>query len=673
MIKIPQEGRWKSVHDGEKFGSLIRTKQINLSKDGVVSLAKKGMVLLSNDDAGITAFGNPHAIETDGNIAYIITDDANSQLFRIILTNDILILEAAQVSNSPNIGKWSDLALFNNTLLVSGDTNVKKLNDLGQGQLWTPSAVISGLDDTVPHPMCVNPKGNTILVGNGNKVNQYSAAYTFDASNSLTIPDEYIVTSIRYRLGRIYVGTRHRYGGNAMLFVWTGSGASATGYACGSDWIYSQADFNSSICILTSAGQILRFNGGGFDEVANLPVYHTAYSWSSDATNNSLIGKVASRGMRALGSVLYINIDGSLNVPSTAFPGKYLPEQPSGLWCVDPSAGLYHKAGYNYLSKLTLNITSIESQNFPLSTPHQAETGDPILFVGSVTGLTSGQVYYVIADSTTSLRLALSPKEALDGQNITGLTLAGTSYFRADRYESIGQTSITSAGGLMVLGKNYANPYYASEVMFGGSTIDAAQGAKGVLLSLGMGRNIGSFVTPKVAANKINDQYQKIVSFFENVYLPSDKIVMKFRKLKKNGLPTPLFFTGAANWTSTTTFTVDTTLKAFKAASVGDEVEVVEGAAGGYTAHITNIDSTSSLYVVTIDEIMPVSTGQFDFVVDNWTKIGDSVTTSLPNTLDAGYVEKTLGTTAKWVEFKVEMRGRGVMIEEMQSVNATNQ
>jgi hypothetical protein len=229
----------------------------------------------------------------------------------------------------------------------------------------------------------------------------------------------------------------------------------------------------------------------------------------------------------------------------------------------------------------------------------------------------------------------------------------------------MGQTSITSPGAVFVYGRTHPLAFFGSEVLFGGSTIDENQSAKGVLMSLGMGRNAGYFVTSKIRSAKIQDAFQKLLQFFEGLRLASDQIVVKYKTTKKPYAP--LFFTGSATWTSATTFTVDTTKKDFKAVAVGNEIEIVEGAGAGYSAHITAIDDTSSVYVVTIDETMPISSGSFDFIADNWRKL-PLTTTENADAAD-GLAETPVGTKAHWVQFKVELRGRGVIIDEMQFVN----
>lgn len=673
MSTLPQDSKWIASQLGERFGSIVRSKNLSLDDLGIARLAKKAMVLLSKDDDN--GFGFPLAIETDGSVAYILTD---TQLFRILLTLNSLPFDEDTAPNRPALGVDSDMVIYNDTIHATGGTILNYLNALGMGQLWNDGTKpATDLDDTVPHPLCVFENRNTLLVGDGNTVRQYDSTYARQTGNELILPPEFIVTSIRYMGSRAYVGTRHRYGGQARLFVWTGTGASANGggWPCGADWIYSQCEYKSSIVVVTSAGQIRRFNAGGFDDLAEFPVYYTPYSWVSNADNSSLIGKVASRGMRAHGDVLYINIDGSLSNSSLVYPGTYIPDQPSGLWCFDPNAGLYHKSGYNAYTKLELDVEEVNSSYLVFSTPHQAQTGDAFLSLGGGIGLTSGQVYYAIVDADPlTLRAALSPQDAIAGRAVaaSGVPTPGTDRCFFDRYESMGQTSISRPGGLAVFGRNLPNPFFGSEVIFGGETIDSAETVKGVAMSLGMGRNAGSFVTPRIPATEAIDTYNKLLTFFETLGLPTDAIVLKFRKMKRLGLPTPLFFTGSADFTSSTTFTVDTTEKSMGGVEIGDEIEIVEGAAAGYTAHITDINRDSSTYVVTIDETMPVSSGKFDFVADNWKKLGSTITKDIPTALDAGYADRAVDTTAHWVQFKVELRGVGTGLEQMRSDNTGN-
>lgn len=665
----PQNPQWLSAQNGERFGNLTRTKSISLDSQGKIELAKKAIALYGlADDAG---FLPPTMIVTDGTYAYAGT--SGGHVFVIDLTSNTFSIVEATGTNQPTSGDDSDMIIFNSKPHLSGGAKVGYLNALGQGQTWQNPSPITDLSTSYPHPLHQRKRAKTMLVGDGSTLRQYDTSYTRITANELVIPSEYIITCIRTAGLNVYVGTRNIYGADAKMFVWNGVGVgSQAEYGVGADWIYSMCEYESSVALVTSAGQILRFNGGGFDEIENFPVYYTPFSWESSSATSSLIGKVASRGLTTKGGRLYINMNGAVSSPSTVYPGMYLPNQPSGLWCYDRKVGLYHKAGYNYNSKLVLAPTEVSSSHIIFSTAHQAETGDATLYVGALTGLTSGQVYYVIKDSATSIQLALSPTDALAGNAVTFSGTITTDKFNFDRYESMGETSITSPGGICVFGKNYPNAFWGTEILFGGSAIDEAQNAESVIMSLGMGRNRGSFVLPKILSSEIKDTFNDIRAFVEHINLDTDKVVVKYRTKKKSGLPTPLFFTGSATWTTTTTFTVDTTKKDFKAVSIGDEIEVVEGAGAGYTAHITAIENSSSTYTVTIDEEMPVSSGSFDFVADNWTKLA-TFTRETSDVSSDGIAQQALGVPSKWIEIKVELRGRGVMIEEIQVDNSPKQ
>jgi hypothetical protein len=119
-----------------------------------------------------------------------------------------------------------------------------------------------------------------------------------------------------------------------------------------------------------------------------------------------------------------------------------------------------------------------------------------------------------------------------------------------------------------------------------------------------------------------------------------------------------------ATWTSTTTFT--TTQADMASAVVGDEIEILRGAAGGLLAHITEIVNNSGTYTVTIDETFDqYITGDVStFVFRNWTKFAVIDPT---NTL--GYLNEKLDAKGKFIQFKVELRGLGVQIEEMKVDN----
>lgn len=687
MIRLPAQGIWRSAQNGDIFGDIIASRNIDLSEDGKAKLSRKAISLFAYGATSDSTLGTDPAFQgtmlgavTDTDYAYILTPSAT---FVMHMTDALIPVLEAPAANSPTHGFDSDICMFKGLPHVSGGQYV---SDLNLGFSTWGGRRISGLTTTVPHPLCHVEHLNQLAVGNGNTVKTYDTSYVLQTT--LTIPAEYSVASIRWRQNNLYIGTRHLYGGEAKLFIWNGTGSTAQyGFGCGADWVYSLCEYDGSIAIVTSAGQIRRFNGGGFDDIAAFPVYYTPYSWASTNPASYLVGKVANRGMGANGSFLFVNIDGTLANGAGVAPGTYLPNQPSGLWQYSKTSGLSHRASPNFAPRLRLTPTALNSSYLSFSTPHQALTGDAVLVAPvTLTGLNNGQVYYAIPGSTTTMQLALSPADAYAGRHITIGGTVSTDSVVLDRYETIGNSTVSYPGGVFVLGAGRPSSFYAADVLFGAGSYDSSLTLyRATLCSLGMGRNVGSLTTPKLLAagatnilgqavsGSLSATFNRLACFVERMNLDTDELIIKFRTSTEFGLPSPLAFTGTgATWTSATTFTVDTTAKDVRSINIGDELEIITGQAAGYTCHVTAIENSTSTFTFTVDETMPVSSGTFDFVADNWEKWGTFTRANL-TALRTGFLKTLTAGSAKWVQIKVELRGRGVAIQEMQILNAPKQ
>ncbi len=178
----------------------------------------------------------------------------------------------------------------------------------------------------------------------------------------------------------------------------------------------------------------------------------------------------------------------------------------------------------------------------------------------------------------------------------------------------------------------------------------------------------GYFITPKYLSPNITDNYNK----FTLKYLPFttelDKIIIKYRTQDdmRNYIDVGDW---EVTWTSTTTFT--TTQSEWANARVGDEVEILQGAAGGLLAHITTISENTGTYTITIDDTYPnyQSGDKSVAVFRNWKKLktieyGTTFATK-------GFYEADMGAEGKFIQFKIEMRGVNVTIEELLVDNVT--
>ncbi|MGV8130920.1 MAG: hypothetical protein ACP5N7_02345 [Candidatus Pacearchaeota archaeon] len=509
-----------------------------------------------------------------------------------------------------------------------------------------------------------------MAIGDGNAVKLYNTSHTL--FSTLTLPLDLEVRWIRYNSGNLYIGTKHLGGGNAMLYVWNGVGTSAQGgYPVDGTFIFSGCVYDNSIAIMTSTGRLMRFNGGGFSELANLPVYYAQYSWYG---NTPTAGKVINRGMIADGSIIYINIDGSLADNSIR-----LVNQPSGLWVFDPKVGLYHRAGFATAkteSRSIDNTTGINtSTNTITVSSYTAQTGTKVLYTCSVSGEAEGlspkTFYYLIRVSSTELKLALTYNDAVSG-NAVDITSQGTSqilYFHDDDdFGAVANINVGAVGLISDYDTNDSVIYRSmngSRVLFGAYiSNDTLSSAVYTLQTLTEGENRGNVVTQRVHSSQLKDLWEKLYIKFDDVYEGNDKIIVKYRTSNKYGFPI-FTFPATVTWTNSISFTTSHDLSAV---SVGDEVEILSGSGAGYLAHITNIQEGDSAWIVTLDETISVSANDKSYIsIQNWKKAGIGTSETIDKILNA-----VCGKNSKWVQLKIELRGVSQpTLEEIQIINST--
>lgn len=673
MTNLPFEpsGKWSVKHGQDYMADIVNTRNMDFDAPGFASVGKKPVAIYTTTQSA--NFGTVVSIvpnSTTGASAkyYIIT---SSKVYSWdASTSTLTLLDSA----TPTMGLGSDGIMFNGKLLVTGTTTAKAYTDAGDS--WG-LAVISGLSSSYPHPLSVveHMVGVPLVVGDGNIVHQYDTSFSEVTANKLQLPPQYIVTGLRWSGGNMYAATRNVTGGSAKLFIWNGTGTSAQlGWDVKADWIYSMVDYDASITVLTSSGQLLRYAGGGFTELAHFPVYDTPYSWNSQSALTNGIGRCANRGMVAHGDNLFINVDGALNASLTDMPSRFMVEQPSGLWCYDPGVGLYHKAGYKY-TKYNEAAYTFASSNFVFSTAHNMQTGDPV-YPTNTTGLTrvnANQLYYAIVVDSLTIQLANNQYDAQQGMamTITGTAAAGTMII--DTFDSLSAAYTQSFPGAVCLFIT-ANPpsMLGTDLMYAGTATTASNTLVSSLMSLGNGHHVASFTTTPVPSSGVTDSFTKLLQVIDTFGLHATQIIVKYRIGTNFGLPNAYRKDGTAmaTWTSTSSFTIDSTKKDFSAAQVGNEIEIIEGSAAGYTAHITVIDKSTSTYTVTIDETLPVAVSdRSEIIVDNWIK--KPAITYMSTGIEKLFAQiGNLSVVGTYVQFKVEMRGMNFGTRKLTTINS---
>lgn len=649
------------------FGNISQARNLDFTRPGYLSLARKPYVLYTETED--VDFETPLAILSDDDQYYVVTSEDTFTLDPI--TSNVGVAKQT-TGTPPSNGFQSDGCFFNGELHVSGSTTV---NSLGSG---TWASDISGLSSSYPHPLCVSEHQQYLAVGNGNTVRLYSTAYSL--ITTLTIPSDHVVTWIRWRANLLWCGTRNIQGGEAKVFLWNGSGTAAqAGYGVGSEWAFSGCvyDVESTIAVVSASGQLLKFGGSGFipmrDDAGNemnFPVYYLGVPWGSSAATSNLRGKVSSRGMEAKGRRIYMVVDSTIDFTNGATP-EYLPNFPSGLWISDPKVGLYHRAGGDHKKHAVVTFSSLADNTLTMSSAQVYETGDPVevITVGSLTGDIDDIIYYAIKVSSTQIKLALTPQQAVAGANITITGSVTSAQMVMNVYQSVGAPQIQGPGGVCVVKAAGLARFSGSEVIYGVDVrLPASSTTIASVMSLGMGKNVGNFITSKIQASAVKDAFSTFVSKFGDLNIATRKIIVKYRTKNRWGLPGRRRLpNGRATWVNATSFTVNPKTYDVYSVQIGDEVEFLDGGAGGYTAHISDIAVDSATqWTFTIDESMPdVTVGDTsEILFQNWTKF--LVISTVDDAIAAYEGLKKSGldgegddakNKSKWIELKFELRG----------------
>ena len=647
-IPSPDSRRHSQLNRNDVTGTIQMSKNINLDEEAYIKLAPKTVAFFTTDDDA--AFDRSDAINVgDGEI--LINSD---QVFTgdLDLTTNKNFNNRSGDTNAPSPSVEDDVIYFNGVPVVSDGSSVSYEGSSG---VWTD---ITGLTSASgPTSLAVFREQNSLLRGRGNKVDRIDSSWTVQAT--LTIPAEYRVSSMDVVGNTAYIGTRHDADGEAAMFLWNGTGSSPQStYGVESFEISSVKSGNSSVVVVTADGRYLRFNGGGFTELAVWPVFMTSYQFgrsSSDYPN------VTNRGMAVDGNLTYINISSELEDWR-----KYLQNFSSGVWCFDPSVGLYHRYSPSYTRLEVRNVnTSGVNTTTNVITPDDASfetpvTGTPVMYSSDfgtfIGGLKENTVYYTIYNDADSFKLATSYANAIDGVavEITGTGNSAQDFVFFTTYD-YGQQYYGNRAAVAILNsRHYDNGFAGPIAMTAEVDVDGAT-AKTVLCTYNsLLPNRGYFVTPKLYSVDKTDKYG-VINLKHKPLADDDSFVVKYKTKETLGFPIGIEDVYESEnifgtWTSTTTFT--TTLEKMENAEVGHEVEIISGQGAGFLAHISAITEDSGTYTVTLDEAFPWATNalQFRFIVDTWKKLG---------TIDKNRSESSLrlDVTGEFLELKIEMRG----------------
>lgn len=660
MISLPGTTKqWQQANNSDLFGNIHVTKNINFDSAGYLRLSYSPRSVINETiDAN---FDDPATITYSEDFGYFVqTRDKPYQVDTSILA----VLPTEITGGTLPVGTEKADSLYFGAFMAVTDTTGLLYYDPSTNS-WTDTNVVLTNTSGSQHPLTVALNRTALAVGNVNTVLLYATPLTATPTllDTLTIMSTFYITDICYFNQNIYIATTNVYGGNAFLYVWNAQGTAAqSAFEVDSNIIYSVCVYQDSVVLVTGSGALLRFNGSGFTILDAFPIFYTERALS-DVNSLRMYHNVLKPNTRVLEFILADNE----NTIKTL-------NQPDGLWCYDPDVGLYNKSS-NSISTVVIDSSvttgDVNTTTNQITTPAAPVTGTEAIYRNgggsSISPLESESKYFVIKIDATHIQLAETIADAIAGTAID-LTTTGNNAQDIIFFPNVdfGQYFITKGTALQVIDRPVAYPQYGIDFIWGSelatrnnSTLNGYLGTVSPTVE-----SRGYFITPKIYSKDVTDVFNHVDLKFSPFTSGLDKIIIKYRT-QDDKRDTISFEDGSwsATWTSSTTFTSTETELADTI--VGDEIEILRGAAAGLLAHIDAISENAGTYTITIDETYDnYAAGDASyFVARNWIKwetieYGDS-------NAEQCFIFDQIGKSGKFIQLKVELRGVNVRIEEL--------
>jgi hypothetical protein len=647
-MKIPSNKLWTQTNEGEVTGILNETGSMAFDTVGQAKLSRKPVAVMSStvDSAFEFVVAMPYFM----NNYTAVTTDA---VFQGELDGNTW---AEELDFTPATTNGSDAVVFNNRLVVSENDNLADWDGASDDD-YALAALTAG----VPHPMCIFDSLPTykLAIGNGNTVNTYTTAYAANP-NVLSLPTEFQVTTLRYRNGYLYIGTKNTNGGEARIFIWNGSGTNAQ-YECpvGAEWVFSMTEYGSSVAAITNAGQLIQVSGSQFTQLAAFPVYYMPHAKWQGANGLQLNGKVFNRGMITVGNTIYINVEGETDI-------GFVPEMKSGLWVFDPQVGLYHRASSSTDNKRSDGSLSLSDNTLTTSVAHNLKTGDGVTFrtVSGLSGVSSATTYYVTVISDDELKLSLTREGVANSRFVSITGTPGGSDILVYWPNTDNGNQLTATSGAIALATINETPIttLASEVLWASRTKTQAGVTTYVLNAFSEQANTGSFTTQRIYTDNIEQTWKEVFAFLDGIVTETDQAIIKAQTKYQ---PTKIELSG--NWLDETTINGTALFSAWQDIEEGDELVFTDGQGQGKTAHVTAIENSSATFSVTADEEIGSAGLPVSFYRTNFKKLGTYTTAEKDNEfVKAPFIENN---KSPWVKLKVELRGLGTAVNMLELPN----
>lgn len=661
MITIPNQDTrvWRQSNASDLLGNIWVTKNITFDQQGYLTLSYSPRAVI---DQRTSNFNNVAAmIHNEDYDFFVATWDA-----AFTVDNSPLSATPTEIATAgvPSTDTETGVDYIGGLMVVSQDTDVDYYNSTAN--TWTDTNIV--LTANGQHDVVLVLSLNALAIVNVNTIGLYANPITATPNliTTLTIPSDFEITKVVYHNQYLYIGTQNVVGTKAAMYVWNGQGTAAQqAYQVDSNMIFSVCVHEDEVYALLGNGALMRFNGGGFDFADALPIYYTDMVLS-DYTNINMYKDI----MRSNGYVMFIEFSNRENISNS------LTCQPDGVWCYDKRVGLYHRyAGTNSLvSAQVIGTASVNTTTNQVTVASPAvPTGTEVYYRANggtaVGGLTDETKYYVIKIDATHIQLATTYANAIAGTpiDLTGTGNASQSFVFFPNVD-FGAFYTNRPSAVLTIDLPSSNRQYGTELLYGAEIYRRdSSGDYGTLMTVSPSvQSRGYFIIPKVYSKDVTDNYNKVTMKWSPFTSELDKIIIKYRTVDDmRDIIDRNSNNWEITWTSTTTFTTTAPASQWAQAEVGDEIEVLTGAAGGLLAHITAISVNAGTYTITIDETYAdyTSGDMGDAVFRNWKKWKTISSTS--SEAEVNYISEHIGQEGQFLQLKVELRGIQTQIVEL--------
>lgn len=333
----------KQVNSGEVFGNVWSSFNLDVSSNpGKIRIGKRTKI--STDSATTANFSYPWGF------AYRVGVSGGQYIAgagtRIWKGSSVPTGNFAQdaISGTPTdlSHLYSDMVMWNDEFYVTSEDEIYKLSTLDAwSNFWTStlSKTFTG-NAAYPHPLCVS-FNNLLLVGDVNNVKSVTIGNVVDTS-AVHLPQEQLIVWMRSSSDAVWIGTVHKTRGNGYVYEWDGASTNFNRqYDIGATGALSCEIVDDIPYVMNSNGELKRFNGNGFQTIAQLPSYDDdefLINANEPTKNNRFIHP---RGMSLVGGQLKMLIN---NKKQDSGWTNTTHNEPSGIWTYSDRVGLSHES-----------------------------------------------------------------------------------------------------------------------------------------------------------------------------------------------------------------------------------------------------------------------------------------------------------------------------------------